>query len=83
MNKVLIEIHIPSIYDHFDVFVPSDVALKELHAIIADGVSEITNGKFVASGSEQLCSKDPCGLLNPALTLQDYGIKDGAKMYLI
>ncbi len=83
MNKVLIEIHIPSIYDHFDVFVPSDVPLKDLHGIIANGVSEITNGKFVATGCEQLCSKSPFGLLNPALTLQDYGIKDGTHLYLI
>ena len=83
MNKVLIEIHIPAIYNHFDIFAPVDVPIKDLSVIITDGVAEITNGKYIPSGSEQLCLKEPAGLLNPALTLQDYNIKDGMQLYLI
>lgn len=83
MNKVLIEIHIPAIYDHFDIFAPVDVPIKDLNIIIANGVAEITNGKYIASECEQLCMKEPYGLLNPTLTLQDYGIKDSTQLYLI
>lgn len=83
MNKVLIEIYIPAIYKLFDIFVPTDVPIKEVAVIIANGVAEITNGKYIASESEQLCLKEPYGLLNPALTLQAYGIKDGTQLYLI
>ena len=83
MNKVLIEIYIPAIGEHFDIFVPVDVPIQELTVILADGISEITNGKYLSSKSEQLCTKEPAGILNPALTLQDYGIKDGMQLYLI
>lgn len=83
MNKVLVEIYVPAIYEHFDVFVPTDASIKELNGIIANGIAEITNGKYIVSGCEQLCIKEPSGLLNPALTLQDYGIKDGIQLYLI
>ena len=83
MNKVLVEIHIPAINDHFDAFAPVDVPIKDLNPIIASGVAEITNGKYLASECEQLCLKEPSGLLNPALTLQAYGIKDGTELYLI
>lgn len=83
MNKVLIEIHVPAIYEHFDIFAPVDIPIRELNVIIANGVAEITNGKYISSKSEQLCLKEPSGLLNPSLTLQDYGIKDGTKLYLI
>jgi len=83
MNKVLLEIHIPAISEHFDIFVPVDVPVGTLIKIITDGVAEITNDKYVISGCEQLCLKEPPGLLNPRCTLQDYGAKDGMQLYLI
>lgn len=83
MNKVLIEIRVPAIYEQFEVFMPTDVPIKDLNGIIASGVAEITNGKYIVSGCEQLCLKEPAGLLNPFLTLQDYGLKDGMQIYLI
>lgn len=83
MNKVLVEIYVPAIYDHFDIFAPIDVPIKDLNGIIASGVAELTNGKYVSSKCEQLCLKEPSGLLNPSLTLEDYGIKDGTQLYLI
>ena len=83
MNKILVELHVPAIYEHFDIFVPIDVPIKELNKIIANGITEITNGKYIASEREQLCLKEPSGLLNPWYSLQDYGIKDGTQLYLI
>ena len=83
MNKVLVDIHVPAIYDHFDIFAPVDIPIKELSSIIANGVAEITNGRYIASECEQLCTKDPVGLLNPFLTLKDYGVNDGMQLYLI
>lgn len=83
MTKVLIEIRVPAAGGNFDVFAPVDVPIRELNGIIANGIAELTNGKYVVSGSEQLCLKEPVGLLNPALTLQDYGIKNGMQVYLI
>ena len=71
MNKVLIEINVPAIQDHFDIFAPTDVPIKELNVIITNGIAEITNGKYIVSECEQLCLKEPSGLLNPSLTLQD------------
>lgn len=83
MNKVLVELHVPAIYAQFDIFAPTDVPVSELSVIITNGIVEITNGKYIASESEQLCLKETSGLLNPALTLQDYAIKDGMQLYLI
>ena len=83
MNKVLVEIRIPAVSNRFDIFVPTDVPIKTLNGILADGVAELTNGKYIVSGYEQLCLKEPSGLLNPSYTLQDYGIKAGMTLYLI
>ena len=83
MNRVLINLRVPAISDSFDIFVPSDVPISKLNKIIANGVSELTSGVYVVSEQEQLCIKEPLGLLNPQLTLQDYGITDGMQLFLI
>lgn len=83
MNKALVEICIPAIGECFDIFVPVDIPIKDLTKVIASGVMEITNGRYVSMEQEYLCLKEPSGLLNPALTLQDYGLKDGIQLYLI
>lgn len=83
MNKVLIEICVPAIGERFDVFAPVDVPVGELNGIVANGVVEITSGKYVASKAEHLCLKEPVSMLDPSLTLQDYDIQDGRQLYLI
>lgn len=83
MNKVLVELHIPATGDRFDTFVPVDVPIKDLIGVFAGGVAEITNGKYVVSGSEHLCMKESTGLLNPRLSLKDYGVKNGMRLYLV
>ena len=83
MNKVLVELHIPTIGEHFDILAPVDVPLDGLITVLVSGVVEVSNGKYVASGSEQLCTKSPEGRMDPLLTLQDYGIQDGTQLYLV
>ena len=83
MSKVLVELHVPAIDEHFDTFVPVDVPVRDLVSVIADGVAEITNDRYITSKCEQLCMVEPVGMLSPALCLEDYGIKDGMQLFLV
>lgn len=83
MNKVLIELFIPAIGDHVDVLVPLDISILDLTKVIIDGIVELTNGMYVPSNGENLCMKEPLGILNPMLSLFDYGVIDGAQLYLV
>ena len=83
MNKILVKICVPVTGDEFDMFVPTDVPIKDVKRVMADGVVDVTNGRYLTSGYEQLCLKEPDGVLNPELTLQDYGVLDGTVLYLI
>ena len=83
MNKVLVELFIPAIADHVDVFVPVDIPIQDLTKVIIDGIVELTNGMYVPSHGEHLCMKEPTGILNPMLSLFDYGVIDGAQLYLV
>lgn len=83
MNKILVKICVPVTGDEFDMFVPVDVPIKDVTRVMADGVVDVTNGRYLTSGLEQLCLRAPDGVLNPSLTLEDYGICDGMSLYLI
>ncbi len=83
MDKVLVGIHVPSVNANYDAFVPLDVPISELTAIISEGFSEITNGKYEVSTLEMLSLAEPKLLFNPNYTLRDYNIKDGMQLYLI
>lgn len=82
MNKVLVKVCVPAMGGSYDMFLPVDVPIRDVSRVMADGVTEITNGKYLTSEYEQLCQA-PSGLLNPSLTLEDYGIKDGMQLFLI
>lgn len=83
MEKVLVGIHAVAADVQYDAFVPADLEISKLIEIIAKGVSELTDGKYMRSGRELLSIKEPECLLNPSLTLCDYRIKDGMQLYLI
>ena len=83
MEKILIGIHAPTIGMKYDAFVPADIPVGELIGIMAAGLADISDGKYHVSGHEMLSLAEPESLLNPALTLQDYNIKDGMQFYLM
>ena len=83
MDKVLVGVHIPAIYESYDAFVPLDTKIADLAAIIANGVTELTDSKYGVSSLEMLSLKEPELLLDPQLTLRDYNVRDGMQLYLL
>ena len=83
MDKVLLGIHAPTIQEVYDAFVPIDVPIRELIPIIADGLTEISDGKYGVSRLEMVSLKDPESLLDPKMTLREYNIKDGMQLYFL
>ena len=83
MDKILVGINIPAIHERYDAFVPLDVPVAELTSVIANGVSELTDGKYSVSALEMLSLKEPEMLMDPMLTLRDYNVRDGMQLYLL
>ena len=83
MDKVLINLYIPTANRSFDLFVPSDLIIRELTKVIINGVVYMCEGAFYASGREMLILTDPETLMDPDCTLADYGVMNGAKLMLI
>lgn len=81
-NKILIGLYVPSIEENFDLFVPTGLVISELCTLLADGLTQTTNGHYRTSGRELLCLSSPDKLLAQDMTLADYGISNGDQLVL-
>lgn len=83
MDKILVCVHVPSVETTYDAFVPLDLPIAELTAIIADGFHDLTAGKYEVSKLEMLSLMEPRLLLDPKHSLRDYGVEDGMHLFMI
>lgn len=83
MDKILVNLFIPSVQESYDLFVPVDMEISGLIALLAEGVFELSNNRYGISGKEQLILRGQESPMNPAHTLEDYGVQDGAELVLL
>lgn len=83
MDKILVNLYIPSVQEHYDLFVPVDMEISGLIVLLAEGVFELSSNRYGISGKEQLILRGEELPLNPAHTLEDYGVQDGAELVLL
>lgn len=83
MRERLIILEVPVISEHYELFVPIDMKIKKLKILLANAVSEITNGQYISSGTEVLCLKEQNLQLSEEREIQQYGIENGDTIYLI
>ena len=83
MEKILINLFVPSVQEKYDLFVPSDLEIGVLTGILANGVRDLCNGRYCISEKEMLIKTSPDVVLNPKKTLSEYDVNDGVKLVLI
>lgn len=83
MEKLLIDLYVCALQEHFDVLFPCTLVIQELLPVVVEAVINITEGFYIPSGQERLCRIDSEQLLSPNHTLKDYGILNGDSLLLI
>lgn len=66
-NKILIQLIIPDIDEHFDLFIPINKRIGNIIILLNKSVSELTNGAYVGSNTNSLYNK---------ITGEKYGVND-------
>lgn len=82
MDRRLINLSVPALQQSFDLIIPTTVSAEFLTALLAEGIQELSGGKYIPSGQEKLCMKDPDILLTGNQTLAESGIFTGAHLVL-
>lgn len=81
--KLLVNVDIPAISEKYDILVPDDLRIKMVVNLIASTVEGLSNGLYVASGEECLCSVEKNILLRHNATLEKYGIQNGDHLIMM
>lgn len=83
MDKLLINLEIPSILESYEIFIQSDIKIEELIELITTSLTKITNGQYMASGQEVLCMKRKNIKLDNYKFVYNYEIVNGETLLLI
>ena len=82
MNKLLIEIHVPSIGRTFDVFIPSNARVFELLPLITTALIQLSDGMFIPN-DVVLCDGFTGGICDHNKSVNEMQLKNGSRLLLI
>ncbi|WP_042462810.1 ubiquitin family protein [Neobacillus dielmonensis] len=83
MHKLLVEIYNPASHDSYDVFIPVKSKVFEVAYLLSNTVSELSKGYFKATEQTVLCDRETGVVLDPNLTIEELGLKNGSKLMLL
>ena len=82
MEKVLVNLFVPSLGERYDVYIPTFLRVEEITSLLAKTMVDLSAHQYVSSGEEFLCSLDQNQLLRQERTLADYDIVNGEHLML-
>lgn len=82
-NKALVEISVPAAAQKFDVFIPLESRMSEVIRLVSSAVSDLTGGKYRATGDAILCDADTGIIYNINVEVAELGIRTGSRLMLI
>lgn len=82
MNKVLINLFVPSINENFEMLVLENKKLLEIKKLIIEGIINLTNGEFVDNEKFIICNQETGIMYDLNYTVKENSITDGTKLIL-
>lgn len=82
MEKVLVNLAIPSISESYDIRIPAFLKISTLLPLLIDAVTELSGGKYVCTGNEYLCSAEANIVLSRNYTVSENGVCNGDHLLL-
>ena len=82
-NKALVEIFVPASSQKYDVYIPLDVKMSDVVTMVAGALSDLSNGRYKATGEAILCDADTGIIFNINMEVAELGIKTGSRLMLI
>lgn len=83
MKKVLVEVFVPVINTSYDVFIPKTSQMSEVLELLKKAVSDLSNGRFIATDETAVCYRENGSIINVNMTVYELGIHNGSKLMLI
>lgn len=83
MDKVLVEVYVPTLGTAYDMFLPVNAIMYDVLKLIKKAVSDLSGGKFVADENTVICYRGNGAIININLSVFELDIHNGTKLMLI
>ncbi|GHH98745.1 methyltransferase [Neobacillus kokaensis] len=84
MSKILVEVYSPAAGSTYDVFIPLESKMYEVAYLLANTISELSQGYFKASGGQTIvCDRGSGQVFDVNMTVEELGLGNGAKLMLL
>ena len=82
MDKILIELYVPSINENYDVFIPTSRKIYEVENMLSKMIEELSLNRY-SNNENILCYFEDGKIINRNLRVIDCKITNGTKLMLI
>ncbi|NMB34509.1 MAG: methyltransferase [Clostridium sp.] len=83
MERILVEVFLPSSNTSYDIFISPESVLSEVLSLISSALSSLAQGEFRASNDTILCDADSGKIFDINTSVAELGIKNGSRLMLI
>ena len=82
-NKILIELEIPLLEKHFDLFIPINKKIGTIKRLIEDSLKDLTEDEYEIREDTNLYSKDTGDIYDVNKNVRDTDLQNGSRVILI
>ncbi len=83
MNKYLVDIYLPSISHHYNVYLPCNKNLGEVIGLLIKILESLSGNSFKGTLHSVLIDAESGHIYNTDLTVSDAGIRNASKLIFI
>jgi len=83
MKKYLVDVYLPSLGKHYDVYLPISKTIGEATGLLAKIAESITNGGYKCTEHTLLLNADNGSPFNRDISVYDAGIRNSSMLILI
>lgn len=83
MDKVLVEVYVPTLKTAYDMFLPINTMMYDVLKLIKKAVADLSGGKFIADENTIICYRGNGAIININLSVFELDIHNGTKLMLI
>jgi hypothetical protein len=83
MKKYLVDIYLPAIGIHYDVYLPAGKKVSETVGLLAKIMETLSGGSFLSGSDSVLINADDGNPVNYDISVYDAGIRNASNLILI
>ncbi|MFI3312542.1 MAG: hypothetical protein R3Y62_01515 [Eubacteriales bacterium] len=83
MKKYLVDVYLPTIGTHYDVYLPANKTMQETTRLIVQLVERLSGGSYKGGLSPVLMAAESGDSFPRNVTVHDAGIRNAAKLILV